>query len=405
MFLTPRPINSYEETKWSFNYLRSQGFVIEVIDLEGLSDNNRTAGKLVIDPTTAPFIHHVCTYQEYEELVIKFSCSSIFVDYLVCQSNIPLKWERIFRILKKHNAKYILIYSGGLPPISTSCYGLRLGAFSFCKKLIKVSKAPNLLMEFIGQKLIIFLIKYRLIYPVPIIVFGGNSEILYKFLVDRNINTNKIILINSFDYDQSICYKRSVIGLSQGISNTCVFIDEAATHHSDFKLLGLESANEDCYYKVMNRFFDFVEMNTGLKILIAAHPRSQYTLLQKYFYGRTVIIDNTVELVAKSNLVITHASTAISYAVIFDKPIVHVTIPGMLESHPLNISVKSFANELGNDFININKEKYWSNFLNYHINTIKYATYKDRYVRTIGAAELPEWEIISNTLKKLFISA
>ena len=53
VFLTPRAINSYEENKWSFDYLRNQGYAVKVINLDGIIDKSFKASLSVINLSTS----------------------------------------------------------------------------------------------------------------------------------------------------------------------------------------------------------------------------------------------------------------------------------------------------------------------------------------------------------------
>ena len=75
-----------------------------------------------------------------------------------------------------------------------------------------------------------------------------------------------MVKIHSFDYDAAIFYKRSIDNYETSKSpDICVFLDEAATHHSDYSLLGVEVAKPIVYFAAMNRFFDFIDtINTKI---------------------------------------------------------------------------------------------------------------------------------------------
>ena len=267
VFLTPRSVNAYEERKWSFEYIRSQGFAVIVINLDGIYDKKFTASKAVVEPLIGEYINNVSNYCQLEELIRSLSGHSIFIDYLVSHSNLSPKFERVFRMLKKYDGKYVIISSGLLPTLSFS----NLKSTKKLLRLLEVIYKPKLVLDFFKTKIILLLTKYRLIYPVPLLIFGGHSERLDKFILDRDMEKSKVVLINSFDYDESLRITRSLNFEKSQAGGTCVFLDEAATHHSDFILHGIDAADENIYFNSMNSFFTLIEKNTGLKVLIAAH--------------------------------------------------------------------------------------------------------------------------------------
>lgn len=401
VFLTPRPINAYEESKWAFSYLRSQDYAIEVIDLSGILNKGRDLRELVDEPLQGDFIHHVSSYSDFEELVKRFAVDSIFIDYLVAHSNVSLKVERIFRILKRQGAKYAFLSSGALP-IPTLSTGQVSGKLSNLKaKLLKAIFDPGLLFNYFASKVIVFLTRFRVLYPLPVVIFGGDSEVLKRFIEARGINKSEVVLINSFDFDNSVRFCRSLGGKLPAEEDICVFLDEALTHHSDFAVLSMEPADSDVYFTSMNRYFDFVEKSTGLRVIIAAHPRSHYESMSDVFGGREIIKGKTVELVAKCKLVVMHMSTSLSYAVLYKKPVIPVKIPGMPLSCQMNKMVDVFALAIGTSSVDISKDELSPSSLVCGYDAAKYDEYRDHYVKTVGAEELPEWEIVAKTLKNL----
>ena len=401
VFLTPRPINDYEEDKWAFTYLRSQGFTIEVIDLSGILNKGHDLRELVAKPLLGDFIHCVSSYSDFEELVKIFVGDSIFIDYLVAHSNVSLKVERIFRILKRQDAKYVFLSSGALPLPARPIGQVREKISILKAKLLKAMLDPGLLLNYLASKVIVLLTRLRVLYPLPMVIFGGNSEVLQRFIEARCLSKSDVILINSFDFDNSVRFARSLGDKMPAEEEICVFLDEAATHHSDFAVLGMDPADSEVYFTSMNRYFDFVENSTGLRVIIAAHPRSHYESMPDVFGGREIVKGKTVELVAKCKLVVMHMSTSLSYVVLFKKPVIPVKIPGMPLSCNMNKMVDVFASAIGTSSVDISKDEFSTLSLIRGYDAAKYDEYRDRYVKTIGAEELPEWEIVAKFLKNL----
>ena len=147
----------------------------------------------------------------------------------------------------------------------------------------------------------------------------------------------------------------------------------------------------------------FVEENMILKVVIAAHPRSDYDSMPGVFSGRTIIKGQTVELVARSKLVVMHMSTALSYAVFFRKPVMVLQIPGLGVNNQMNLMVEAMGAAIGSVPIDLDKDKLTSDLLQQDCNLEKYAEYESRYMKFLGADEMSTWEIIAKTLKILNI--
>ncbi len=179
-------------------------------------------------------------------------------------------------------------------------------------------------------------------------------------------------------------------------------LDEAVTNHSDFLILGIKPAVEKSYFEAMNFFFNFVEETTGFKVVIAAHPRSNYESTPGVFGERAVIKGKTVELVAKSKMVIAHMSTSLSYAVLFKKPVLLVNIPGLQANSQLNLMVKTMGAAIGSEPIDLFRDQLVPSLLQRESHFEKYSAYEKRYVKTTGADELPVWEIVAKTVKQMW---
>ena len=405
IFLTLHPISKFEEEKWCFDYLRRQGFEIEVLDLTKLLSKGRRLGNLIINSISNPlrgdFIHCINSYGELEDFLRRYSGNALFIDYLVGGSAVTLREERVFRLLKKHGAQYTFLLSGVLPLSSSFTANMGEKTRVFQSRVMKVIANPYKLLNYLGSKVILFLTKKRIAYPLPAVIFGGDSEVCRRYVEARDFDKRKIVPIHSFDYDSSILFLRSRGNKLPESQDICVFLDEAATHHSDFTILGIKSATPELYFSAMTLFFDFIEKNTKLKVVIAAHPRSNYESMPDVFGARTVIKGKTVDLVARSKLVVMHMSASLSYAVFFKKPVIPVKVPGMRMSSQMNLMVETMGATIGSKPIDIDKDELTSALLQRECNLEKYAEYEKRYVKTARVDELLTWEIVAKTVKNM----
>ena len=98
------------------------------------------------------------------------------------------------------------------------------------------------------------------------------------------------------------------------------------------------------FYQRMCVFFDSVEKTTGLKIIIALHPSSNYT--PATFGNRCMLMGKTAELIRDSEAVLAHCSNAINFAVLWNKPLLLChNIPFrecFIENKVLNCLIQNF---------------------------------------------------------------
>ena len=120
VFLVFWPVTAFEEKKWHFDYLRSQGFEVEVFDLTYLLNRESIINHPVTSALQGGFIRHINTYQELDSLLGMYAVDTLFFDSLAGLSDIRIKVEKVFRLLKKHHVRYTFISTGVLPlPAST----------------------------------------------------------------------------------------------------------------------------------------------------------------------------------------------------------------------------------------------------------------------------------------------
>jgi len=78
------------------------------------------------------------------------------------------------------------------------------------------------------------------------------------------------------------------------------------------------------WYPALAKFFDRLEAGTGVSVEIAGHYKSTHPPIAACFGNRAVHYGRTLELVRDCEFVITLCSTAVSYAVVFRKPVIFI---------------------------------------------------------------------------------
>lgn len=177
-----------------------------------------------------------------------------------------------------------------------------------------------------------------------------------------------------------------------------VFLDEFVPFHPDYGYMGVAPPDSaDHYYSVLRTLFDQVERSRGVQVVIAAHPRSNYEERTDYFGGRLTERGRTVELVRDADLVLAHTSTAINFAVLFEKPVIFVTTRGLRESYEGPI-IEETASLLGKRVYDLDEEPAvdWDREL--AADRARYESFRHRYIKTRGSAEKPFWEIVADAL-------
>ena len=214
-------------------------------------------------------------------------------------------------------------------------------------------------------------------YMVDYLFYSGSDTL--KALPMQNKNYIKKISIPSFDYNKFLKEKifKSIVK-----KKYIVFIDQLMFHHDDHNIIFERKPVTLKYFKEMNNFFTKLEKVFKLKVVIAVHPTCSVKNYSSFFQNRRCFKNKTNQLVKFAEIVLTHPmTTAISFPVIYKKPIIFFTTEEIKESFEYNkqsealnsfykIDIKNISEtkELPTTTkINVNKEfskKYYKAFVN-----------------------------------------
>ena len=376
--LAPLPMHS---KLFGIEYLSRGGYEVFFLDLSGLLDGlNAPPVIQKQDVINDCEIIVISRLEELDAFVKEGFGNTIFIDCVAGLAEFDLNTGRIFKLLKKYNAKYYIISNGSIPSDHQDGADVSAGLiFRIKKALMK----PRLLLKFFVRKSLVHLIKRGYFYQKPLRILGiKDSPIVIGYLKKYGMSSSTITPINSHDYDTYLEYKNKTGGAGTS-SEICVFLDEDYTNHPDYSIFGIVPLNETEYISSMNKFFDSVEKQTGLSVVIAAHPKSSFNSENHPYGNRVFTKGDTVRLVEKSALVIAHSSTSISYPVLFRKPIVLAVTKEMQSRAAMIDAVRAFARELELTVIDVDSnEESWS-FDSAMERHREYTRYLFRYVRNI----------------------
>ena len=263
----------------------------------------------------------------------------------------------------------------------------------FKKKITKflyMIKNPKSLFLFILDFIEFKFYKNKYLFIPDIIVTGG-------LVANKQKNIRKKINAHSLDYDIYLKIKDKPIDRN---AKYAVFIDQALTSHPDYIIKNIKpSVTEKSYFPQLNNLFKILKKETNLDIKFATHPMSQEKKLPLLLKDINFNKDNTAELIKNSSLVLGHNSTALSFAVLFKKPIINLTSKELKKSWlgpDIEMSCKSIGGKMINMDENINKQINLDELLK--IDEVKYKEFKDNYLKVPQSPDIPLWEVVSNNL-------
>lgn len=325
---------------------------------------------------------YIESYSALEELVKKNN-SSVYILLI----NYDIRSIKLLNLLNKHECKSIFIL-WGLFPIKPSNKGDRV--------LELLLKNPISLLKKVYYKSLtrIYYNKKIRSYNNTILAAGEEALKLAKNL------SNIYIPINTIDYDRFLSARDFSNSPLKNLKYA-VFLDINLPFQTDLLLNGNRPVNSEKYYASLNNFFDEIEKLYNLEVVIAAHPKSHYG--GDEFNGRKIINNKTAEMVRFSELVISHHSTAITYAILYYKKIIFIYTDDMWQkSRYTDVSyIVQLANYLDCLVFNINSDNIYKYIDVNEINKRAYREFKYNYLATHETKIISTNNIFLTEVKKL----
>ncbi|WP_278683088.1 hypothetical protein [Paraclostridium bifermentans] len=276
--------------------IHKSGFNVEYWDCSNIS----WKGISLPNTMNLQIVKKILSFEEFSKLVEEYSkYKSLFsVELRKNQTNLPF-----FKILSNHN-----------------CYMIRFKMFENC--VLPISKLE--IMHSIKTGKIISDIYSRLYKKI----INKKIDKLYKaegikeYDLIFSSSGKCDIYINHPDYDKSLLDSNKNYNIE---SNYIVYLDNYFPYHPDIQLNNpnFKQININKHYIELNRIFKYIEDKYNKKIIIAAHPKANY--INNPFDGRNIIKNDTQYLIKNSFMVLLHSSNAISFAIIYDKPVVYIS--------------------------------------------------------------------------------
>ena len=226
---------------------------------------------------------------------------------------------------------------------------------------------------------------------------------------------------NTYDYSNALLIKQKK--KKKFIKNYIIYLDNGAPYFTgDAHLRGdrLLKCDLKKQYNDLNLFFDKIEKYFSAKIIVIPHPKykspntEKIKSLNPYFNNRIVNndYDSLAQLSSNCLFFINKMSTALSYAIFYNKPVIHIfsseylqasrEFQAMLDREFQNILQQS--KNVGHkpiDICKFNKKKIMESLT---INKSKYKYYKYQYLtpKNKTVEKIPNYKIIGNFIEKHF---
>lgn len=378
IFFVESPLCERDFNRFGIDLLQSNGFTVKVWNFFAVMHPSIKNDIIVPDIVNYAGYASFHGKKDAQKAISELSESCIIV-FLFNYSNASYP---LFKMVSDRNLRYCIFLSNILPPVNAQKRPL-------IQRLKSLSTAS--LSNRFKQLILNILPPIR---PPSFILAGGEQSISgYSGHADKSA---PVLWMHTLDYD---IYLNERDRPSENKKNFAVFLDEYVPFHPDYVHMGVSpfsSAEE--YYPHMRKFFDMIEKELKLNVVIAAHPRSCYEKHPDYFGGREVVRGKTAELVKDSTLVILHSSTAVNYAVLFSKPVVFVTTRRLQQSlqGPM---INAMSRELNKQAVSVDNFSTIGRDSALSIDKEAYQRYRNQYIKKAGSQDKPFWQIFADHIK------
>ena len=312
------------------------------------------------------------------------------IDYV----NMKPLHHKLIDILKRNNVSIIKIQNG----LFVEPEDLR----TFIQKL------NILILKFTNKKRFLVFIKNKIINLKNMFI-KKEPNILYDKVVvtgkvglrDPRIGLNtKVIYSHTYDYDNYLDINKVP---KSGIKKPyAVFIDQYLPFHPDAPIyFGVSPrVTGEKYYPALNDFLNIFEKEYNMDTIVCAHPKSDYESNPKFLYGRKFIRNKTISLIRDCEVVLSHCSAAISYAILLKKPIIFLLSDEYIRSFD-NYTPAVLAKKLNSTYFNIDDKNNNSKIKNinlFKVDNKKYKIYKDDYIKYPSSINKKFWKIFNEKI-------
>ena len=300
IFISHEPLTKYLYKLFYIQEIQAAGFVTEYWDCSSFT----WKGLTLPDTLNIPIVKKINSIAEFShEVTESISPTTIYsVELRRNKENLP-----IFKILSDHN-----------------CFLIRFKLFENCV-------LPATTTE-IWQSIRTGTIINDIINRVHNIIKAKSEEKTYKqqhikdydLVFSSTLGAN--VIINHPDYDCYLQTKKLMnTDFCSEYKKSIIYLDNYFPYHPDIiknnPSLNLIDLNQ--HYIELNQIFDTIEKKFHSKVIIAAHPKADYT--KNEFHGREIIKYQTQQLISQASLVLLHSSNAIAYAIAYNIPFMFIS--------------------------------------------------------------------------------
>jgi hypothetical protein len=385
VYIGYQPLTEKVIEDFYFNQLLENKFSVEYWDLSSIYFSKKIEVKVKKE-----YILFLNSIKQVEnEIKIQDLKTTLFISQMTFEYRVL----NLHKLFTKYNCITGFFARGASPHFSNN--SLKTNRLSRIKKIVNI----NSLFNYLGNFYCVFLKKHGLLSFYSVVFRAGErgtTTIGRGFWYDEK--KSKIIDVNSFDFENYISSKNN----DRIIENKyCLYLDEYLPFHPDFDLLNINTIEPNNFYTTLNRFFDKLESEHGIEVVIAAHPKADKYKSHNYFNDRKVLFNKTSTLSRDAEFILAHNSSSINFAVLNQKPVISILTNDIIkEMNMYSIYIKLVSISTGSNLINIDD----NSIIDLEIPIVddkKYNDFKYFILTSEKSENLISSEIYIETLKKI----
>ncbi len=387
-FIDRFPITKEFYFRSDFEFLKNKGYNVQFLDISKFLKRKHVNNSF--PESLECYVKRFSSKHEFIMFLCKKAKDSLVISTVPFISNTAWMYFKIFY----YSVPYVLVENTAFPSFDT--VSLITEKKHSCLKFIKDINIKKLIDK-----------PFEVLYYYGCNLYLKPARMIITSKIDNKSIFNKLVSNNTIvKYSISPDYKlASIVENTINIEEEyAVFVDQYFVHHPDFKTNHIvHSFTAEQYYGEINNFLVEFQKLTGLKVIIASHPRRKYEHSDDFLADFDLYFTKTAELIKNSKIALIHFSTAISFATIFKKPF--VLLNSLLFSNSnINSKIKGFSNYFEVEDIDISKGvedlKDKSNNL-FCYNNNKYEKYVNQYLKHPKAMNLTFGEKILTLIEKI----
>lgn len=308
VYINYQPLTEKVKEDFYFNQLLENKFIVEYWDLSSIYFSKKIGDKVEDN--------YICYFDLIEDVENKIKIQNLTKTLFISLMTFEYKVLNLHKLFSKYNCITGFFARGASPHYSDN--SLKINHLSRIKKIFNF----NLLINYLGNNYCVYLKKFNLISCYSVVFSAGElgiTTIGRGYWYDKK--KSKIIDVNSFDFENYLLCKNNVRIVE---NKYCLYLDEYLPFHPDFDLFNIKTIDSNNFYNVLNRFFDNLEKEYGIDVVIAAHPKAHKYKTHNYFNNRKIIFNETPTLSRDAEFIIAHNSSSINFAVLNKKPVISI---------------------------------------------------------------------------------